>query len=415
MTDNQNNPPYQSALDIPSIAKMADELQTAGRLTRVFGRKHRAEILKIEAQLHRLVGIVDRFYALLGPRHWIFHDRLNVEQIADLLDLPVDEAERRLIELYMEPESLRFAILGLNHFPAMRLRMHLLERAEKDYHEKRYYSTVLVLLAVMDGFVNDFENQHRGLHTRSEEEMSAWDSVVGHHLGLTNAHRTFTKSTSKTSDEEVFDLYRNGIVHGTIVNFDNDVVATKAWNRLFAVCDWATSEERRRVEPEAEPTWRELFAQMAENQKARKALDEWKPSVLEAGAPGLESNEVFVRANEYLSLWKRGNYGRMAPFLSKLVAEDSDKATAGMIRTEYSTFPLTAFTITAVRHDVPAICEVEAELEFGPERKSARMQWNREGDDWVPVSPNQPGEWRLVRWGPLAMMQPEPAGEDETS
>jgi hypothetical protein len=30
----------------------------------------------------------------------------------------------------------------------------------------------------------------------------------------------------------VFELHRHGIVHGTLVNYNNPVVATRAWNVL---------------------------------------------------------------------------------------------------------------------------------------------------------------------------------------
>ena len=128
--------------------------------------------------------------------------------------------------------------------------MPLVEHAREDYFNGRYYSVVLVLFSVMDGFVNDVDtSQRRGLHARDPSEMSAWDSVVGHHLGLSHAHAEFTKSTFKTSDEPVVELHRNGIVHGTLVNYDNVVVATKAWNRLFAVADWARSLAKEKAEP----------------------------------------------------------------------------------------------------------------------------------------------------------------------
>jgi hypothetical protein len=53
---------------------------------------------------------------------------------------------------------------------------------------------VLTLLSVMDGFVNDVDHgERRGLHARDADEMGAWDSVVGHHMGLTHAHLSFTK------------------------------------------------------------------------------------------------------------------------------------------------------------------------------------------------------------------------------
>ena len=80
--------------------------------------------------------------------------------------------------------------------------------------------------------------------------MTAWDSVVGHHLGLTNALKAYKKTFKKRVDEEVYDLHRHGIVHGTITRFDNVVVATKAWNMLFAVVDWAAATGKAR-QPEA--------------------------------------------------------------------------------------------------------------------------------------------------------------------
>ena len=44
----------------------------------------------------------------------------------------------------------------------------------------------------MDGFVNDFEpDVRRGLASRDPDAMTAWDSVVGHHMGLTNALKAY--------------------------------------------------------------------------------------------------------------------------------------------------------------------------------------------------------------------------------
>src|SRR5262249_15562979 len=122
-------------------------------------------------------------------------------------------------------------------------------------------ATVHVLLSVMDGFVNEFESVRRGLHARETEDLNAWDSVVGHHMGLTSAHRTFTKSKGATSEEPVCELYRNGIVHGMLLDYDNDVVATKAWNRLFAVMDWAKAREKEQEPAKPQPTWREVAIQ----------------------------------------------------------------------------------------------------------------------------------------------------------
>ena len=167
-------------------------------------------------------------------------------------------AEQRLIEYYKTVERIEVPLGRLHRFDAMRPRIPLLVKALRDYEAGRYYSTVLVLLSVMDGFVNDLDAANRqGLHARPEEDMVAWDSVAGHHLGLSHAHQSFIKGFYKTDTTEVTELFRNGIMHGTLVNFDNDVVATKAWNRLFAVADWADARQRRARPVEPTPALRE--------------------------------------------------------------------------------------------------------------------------------------------------------------
>ncbi len=55
-------------------------------------------------------------------------------------------------------------------------------------------------------------------------------------------------------------------MHGNLVNFDNDIVASKAWNRLFAVADWAASRQKQSVPPKPEPTFREVLARIRENE-----------------------------------------------------------------------------------------------------------------------------------------------------
>jgi hypothetical protein len=396
--------PYKSALDLPSVAEMLQHIRGGKILTRLIARRVRPDLLRIENEIKRLARLVDRFYEVLGHRHWIFHEHLSTERIGALLDLPTEEAERRLIDLYKEPETLDFLIRMLRRFPEMRVRMHLIEHARTDYLEGRYYATILALLPTMDGFVNALDSQHRGLHTRSEDEMHAWDSVVGHHLGLTNAHKTFTKSFSKTSDEEVTELYRNGILHGNLVNFDNDVVASKAWNRLFAVADWATSQQKLAKPPEPKPTMRELMLRIRENEEAKEALARWRPRALSAEEPGFAEDEVHQATAAYLEAWRARNYGRMARSLSVLVSETSHSQTAGMVRETYDQVDLTDFAVRVIDYQAAAACEVDAELVLGGESRFAAIRWIREGEDGVAALPNQRGEWRLISWTPIAML-----------
>ena len=384
---------------------MIEQLRGLKVLTRFVKRGERAQVVALEQELERIVAVVDGFYARLGSRHWIFHGSLNFDLVEQIIDKPASDCERALIAQYQDHQALDFQIRQLQRFPQLQSRMALIERAQKDYEEGRFYSTVLVLLPVMDGFVNDLEPENRrGLHTRGSDEMTAWDSVAGHHLGLSNAHHTFTRRFSKTSDEEVHELYRNGILHGTLTNFDNVVVATKAWNRLFAVADWAESREKQARGPEPEPTLRELFQQLRSNAAAKRALDEWQPRVLTKADPDLQTESAFVVANRYLTAWKNKNYGVMAKMLSSLAREETHGKTAGRVRDECSLAELDDFDITKLDFQALAVCEIDVTLTCDGQRRPGRMRWIREDDEGNPAMTNQRGEWRLILWGPIAIL-----------
>jgi len=263
----------------------------------------------------------------------------------------------------------------------------------------------------MDGFVNDVErDQRRGLHARDTDEMTAWDSVVGHHMGLAHAHATFIKGFRKTSDEEIFELYRNGIVHGMLVNYDNVVVATKAWNRLFAVADWADSRRKQAEPVQKAPSWRELFRQVSSNAGAKKALREWKPSNLSVGEPGFKQDEVIVSTMGFLEAWQRTNYGRMAQMISPLVARSTVSRAAGDVRQEYEQHSLTGFRVLSVEHQAAALAVVVVELSVQGVSSEGRMRWLRQDGTGQAVTPNQQGTWRLMSWTYHAIIREPPAG-----
>ena len=403
MSDPPASDSYASALDLPSVAEMSKLIKGMKMLTRFVARHLRSDVGRIEATVRDVAAVVDAFYSLLGDRSWIFHDHLNLEEVRLILDLDADEAERALINIYREPETLERMIRMLTRFPGMRIRMNLIEGARRDFLEGRYYSTVLTLLAVMDGFVNDFDAERRGLHTRTAEEMTAWDSVVGHHRGLSNAHRTFTKRFLRTSNEPIYELYRNGIMHGVLVNFDNEIIATKAWNRLFAVADWASGRQRQAVPKEPQPTLRALARQIRQNEEDKRILAAWQPRTVGHEEDGFFDEPIFAQCIEYLGAWKAGNYGSMAHRLSSLATRDTHGKTAGMVRDECENTRLDDFSIERLDFQAAAICEVDAQLVVNGEGRSARLRWSREGEDGVAALPNQAGSWKLVLWGPAAM------------
>ena len=261
--------------------------------------------------------VVDRFYERLGPRNWIFHDSLNLSAVEAILDQTGtgEEAEQRVIDLYRDKEKAAFWLRRLRGVEGLRERAHQIERAREHYDADQFDSAALQLITVMDGFVNDFEpDQRRGLASRDPDAMTAWDSVVGYHLGLTNALKAFNKTIKKRVDEEVYELHRNGIVHGTITRFDNVVVATKAWNMLFALADWAAATRKARQPEPPKPTIQGVVQQMATTARIKARAEAWEPSRLSVSDAGFDDHEIHMLSVEFMTGWRERNFGALVRF-----------------------------------------------------------------------------------------------------
>src|SRR5258708_18619854 len=109
-------------------------------------------------------------------------------------------------------------------------------------------------------------------------------------LARSLVHGIFFKQISVTITEPVEELYRNGIMHGTVLNFDNIIVATKAWNMLFAVMDWATAKTKPEAPKPPETTGKDVINQIIVNSKDKKLLDAWSSYVLRKGDADFEKD-----------------------------------------------------------------------------------------------------------------------------
>jgi hypothetical protein len=394
---------YNSAHDLPSFVELSNQIKGLKLLGFLLPKDQRGELKKLEAQLKEMGDTVDDFYALLGDRHWIFHDLLNMEKVRTILtqNTGAQDAERQFIALYNDPEFLSFAIMRCNGFESLRKRNQLIEKARDDYFAGRYYACIYLLLSIADGFVNELERDHRGLHTRSSEELSAWDSPISLHKGIGNVQRTFLKTISVTITEPVEELYRNGIMHGTVLNFDNIIVATKAWNMLFAVMDWATAKTKAEAPKPPEKSWKETIKQITENEKDKKLLEAWAPYALRNGEAGFEEDPACIACAGYLEAWKRKDYGNMSKRLSKMVVSSQGNAMPKLVRDDYIPYTLAGFEILALNHTAAAVCEIEVKAKItDKDERTATLRWLYEGRDGkVTMLSKGNGEWKLMSWG----------------
>ena len=391
---------------------MARQIQGGKLLTRFIARDQRSGFLEVEHKLNHLMDVVDCFYDRLGPRNWIFHDLLNVSEVEAILDQTTtcEEAEQRFIEVYRNEENWAFWTRQLYSVDGLRERAHQVGRAREHYCAEQFDSAALHLIAVMDGFVNDFEPDVRSdLSSRDPDSMTAWDSVVGHHLGLTHALKAYNKSIKKRVDEEVYELHRNGIVHGTTPRFDNVVVATKAWNMLFAVVDWATATRRARQPEAPKPTIRELVGQRATTRSMKRKMDAWKPSWLSVSDAGFEEHEIHALTVEFLSNWRSRNFGALARFPSRRVGERETTLgqMAGRLRDAFEGFALSEFRVTELENTAPAIWLSRGEATRNDSPGTFECRWIVEEIDGRFGYGSDSALWRLVFCDPTVWRRSE--------
>lgn len=408
-TQSPNEPgkltPYGSAKDLPSYQEMVRLIQGGKLLTLVIARQQREKILEIEREMNRLAKAVDDFYARLGPRNWIFHDRMGVEAVEAMLaeTSNAEEAEQRLIRLYQDGETTKRWIMRFMTQDGLRERLNQIERAKEHYDASQFDSCVLHLIAVMDGFVNDFEPTIRkGLASREPNDMTAWDSVVGHHMGLTHAMRTFTKTIKKRVDDEVFEIYRHGIMHGAVVSFDNVIVATKAWNMLFAVADWGIATQKAAEPTTLSPSWNDTWSTLKRRAAYKKYEKEFVPSKVTPSDPGFEEHHVVLRAAEFLDAWLNRRWGLVAAFTpARLLGSKSEGEAARFAKDVFEQYALRSWDIAMVTHDHASAAEVRAVVTVGDKSTEMRFRMalqTANGDIAMPT--DDEATWRLAVWAP---------------
>lgn len=264
----------------------------------------------------------------------------------------------------------------LNSFPDMRPRLSLLRKAEKDYREGRFYSSTLVVVTVMDGFVNDANKASRtGLHALKPEDLASEECVATVFAGLPSVQRIFTKTARKRIDTPLYEVQRHALMHGMATDFDNDIIASKAWCMLFAIADWKKSKEKVATSEKDESSLIDAIRKAKsihdETKKNIALLDKWEKHEVSLENPSKPDQEVLESYVAYCTAWKNGNFGRIADFLPNNTNK-SKGAMAGEVRDTYSGHPISNFEIMSIAR--PAAAKAVATIRF----QSNGLNWDAE-------------------------------------
>ena len=178
----------------------------------------------------------------------------------------------------------------------------------------------------------------------------------------------------ETTIEQLTIPYRNGILHGMDLGYDNQIVAAKTWAALFATREWALKAERGLLTAppeESKKTPRETVLQKREIADDTARLQECEPRDIQIGVdvPARGDPDTFDigtperKLAAYLSYWKAGNYGYMAKCLPRYI-EPPTKRIPGLVRQEYATKRLIGFEFVEISDDTPAVTEIQTRLVY---------------------------------------------------
>lgn len=422
--------------DIPKFKEMRQTMQMfkvvkaifpfANPFLRLFGietkeiKEALEQIPELQKDMEEITETPDKFNDIFISRGFIVFNNLSsvvVEEALNLSETSVDEAEELLVN-HFTPEMVETYLYMMHGVKAFRPRMELAEKALIDYKEERYHACIPVILALMDGLVNELNRQQNRSFFSEDSDLKAWDCITAHEKGLNALKAVLHSGRYKTTIEEISIPYRNGILHGMDLGYANKTVAAKTWAALFAVRDWAIKAEAKQIEeppPKPQTTWTELFQQINGHNEWKKSFEEsfnnWKPRQLVIGqdVPINGKDEDYAigtperKLVEFLNFWQKKNYGKMANCIS-LDFYSFERKMAGKTRECYESSLLNDFKILEIADSFSHITDIKVWLEVTKngniKNKEVTFQVKvNETPDKVFLIRNMPNAtWGIMNW-----------------
>ncbi|PKO08106.1 MAG: hypothetical protein CVU40_17195 [Chloroflexi bacterium HGW-Chloroflexi-2] len=374
--------------------------------------------LNLIPKIKEFSEIPDRFNDLLSTKGWIMFERMNIEIVKDAIkqaELGNFENADEILISYFNPEFVERELKTMATVAAFRPRMTLAELALEDYRNERYHACIPVLLAQIDGLVNDLHEKRIGFFAEGAK-MEAWDSIAAHSKGLNQLTKIFGSSRTKTSSEEIRIPFRHGIMHGRDLGYANKTVAAKSWAALFAVREWAIKVERNELgAPPEKPelSFGETINSIVEINNETKRWKNWEPRIVSFENIGISpSSDNFgdctpeKAVSEFLFYWKRKNYGFMGRYIPKIFIEYSEKPIAAQIRENFVHKNLIEYTFKSIDHTIPSsaklVINIIVEIDGKLENKDISINVINENSEGEYVAYGNPkGKWVIFNWNSI--------------
>lgn len=333
-------------------------------------------------EFNDFVTVPDEFNKYYIKYGWVAYGSLNFELMKNCVELAkinkFSDAENALLNHFSNEHIEQELMLLPYQLNISEERIDLLKQAFLDYKEEKYYSCIPLILMMIDGIVCDVNPQQK---SGEGATIEAWDSISGHPTGLQKLYKEIMhKNRKKTSAEEIYLPYRNGILHGRDLGYANKTVAVKSWNILFAVCDWAKDLKSEKSRKQKYDKQQELYSKPLtetldeylkikdKNDKIKENMEAWKPRKFAKKDFPLNINETKFEEKSpeqallnLLDYWQKQQYGKIASCLYRVKSEQI-KAKAGEIRTELEDKFYIDSQIIKIVDEAPAITEITINL-----------------------------------------------------
>ncbi|MEM5570026.1 hypothetical protein [Aliarcobacter butzleri] len=334
------------------------------------------EIKKIHQEANELATLPDKFNDTFENTGWFITNSMSIDIVKEALSVAtlknIDEAENFLANSINE-EYLNRLFLTIRWRQIFDKRMRLFELVKVDYLEERYHACIPLLLSLIDGLVDEL-TKHVGIFSENVD-VTAFDSLSGHETGLQSISKILRSPRKKVNEDSITIPYRNGILHGKELSFDNKIVAAKCWHLLSAIVDWH-NDIKFPKEKKEEKTLHEVFS---EHQEHKKKMLDFEERFANYSArdfsqiynfPILDTQvEVILRNSPekivvlFLEYMKNHKFGMITPLLFQF-EEQKMKERTSQIAKDFKNIEINSYKIINIEDTAPAISKVDIEINY---------------------------------------------------
>ena len=182
------------------------------------------------------------FNSIFSSYGWIATDDMSVPLMEKAISIAqngnIDKAEDYICDSLTD-EYFENNLNRMHAIWVFKERTDLIKLAFIDHTEERYHSSVPVILSQIDGLMYDIANQSFYEQGKKLDKFKIKSQITGLQNELDCIAKKMNISRSRTNCSPLSFPYRNGILHGRDIAYNNQLVSSKCFFNLFALRPWA--------------------------------------------------------------------------------------------------------------------------------------------------------------------------------